>query len=452
VILGLLLAFSAIVIVNNLDEVAATNRYVGGGGTPNYATITQALAASSSGDIIYVNSALSYTENVNVNVDVTIEATGGMATITPQTENPIFTISTTGVTIKNFNINGQNQAGVDGIYSSTTGGEEGQEVLIENCNIYNCVNGVQFGTPAINTAYHTVTDCNIYDNSNDGVLIYAVNAGNHQIELSSIYNNGNHGIEINGDDNTVFGCNIYTNTNDGIHIFGDTNTVTGDDDGSDDTYIYSNGDDGIDIDGDDNSVIEDCFIHNNTDEGINLYDSHSAYMDECEIVFNGGNGIYMEFCDDYDISDSYFTWNSDDAIKLKYCDNDPEDANVPNIINCDFGEGYTAIHFLTCQFGSTGYEVDSCNFYDRSISIKVEGSSDVDIYSGKIEDCTYGIYAQLDSSNNESTGTITDVDLSGYPTMYASGSSTVFSEYGDMVDGTDYCSTTSGGAIWNDYD
>ncbi len=416
IVLGLLIALSTIVIVNSMDQVsAATTRYVGGGGVPNYATITQALAASSSGDTIYVNAGQSYSENVIVNVDVTIEATGGMALITPQTQSPIFTVTVPGVTIKNFIIHGQNQSYVDGVYSTTTGGEEGQEVIVENCIIQYCVNGVQFGYPAWNTAWHKVTDCNIHENSDDGILIYAEeDTGYHQIELSSIHDNGNHGIEIIGDYNTVYGCNIFSNTNDGINIFGDTNAITGDDSGTDDTYIFMNGDDGIDIDGDLNSVIDDCFIHNNTDEGINLYDSDYALIDECEIVYNGGDGIKMENCDDADVTWSYFTWNSYCAIRMTNCDD-------PYIGQCDFGEGYTAIHFITCTGGSSGYDVDGCEFYDRSIAIKVEGSTSIKIYGGKINDCTYGIYAICDSSNNESTGTITGTTLSGNPTIYLRG-------------------------------
>ena len=416
--LGLLIVISTFVIVNSLDFVAATDRYVGGGGVPNYPTISAAVSAASSGDTILVNPIATYVDNVVINKALTIMGNGGNADIVPASGSPVFTISVPRVTIKYFNIDGQDTANVDGIYSTAVAGEENQEILIESCNIHNCVNGIHIGTPSIFPDWHHVKDCWIYENSLDGVLIYS-QSGYHLIELCTINNSDNHGIEINGDYNTVDGCEIYYNL-DGVHIFGDTNTITGDSSGSDDTYIYLNSDDGIEADGDYNSIIDDVFIHNNTGEGIYMFDSKEALISDCEIVYNGDNGIYLEESDDATISYSYFTENNDCAIKLEDCDG-------TYINNCDFSSGYIGVFFLRSS-RDPGYDTDCCDFYDLYIAVKIEGSTNVDVHGtsnyGEHNDmlgCTYGIYAICDSSNNPSTGIIENYDITDNTIIYLRG-------------------------------
>jgi parallel beta-helix repeat protein len=298
VILGLLLAFSAIVIVNNLDEVAATNRYVGGGGTPNYATITQALAASSSGDTIYVAYG---TYNENIDIQISINIVGVMSgpnrpVISSSNNNdPIIDIINTdiNVIIRNFEIDGNGGNSVAGIRSSITPADT-LGVEIDNCVIHG-MSGTGSGIKLYNNANsHWIHDCNIYSNYN--------------------------GITMNNSDsNLVEDCVIHNNQNDGIYVYGDENDF-------EDNTINDNGYCGIEL-----YDSWDCLIassyYGNTEIYDNEYGIYASYCDDltvigsanvdylCQVLVhnNTNRGISTTYCDDLQVSYTSTNDNGDDT-------------------------------------------------------------------------------------------------------------------------------------------
>jgi len=257
--ISLILILSFIVIVTSMKEVSATDRYVGGGGTPNYANINAAISASSSGDNIYVAYG-SYSENVVVNVAVNIYGVmsgSDRPAITGSGSSPVFDITVNGgVKIVDFEIYGT-ESNIAGIRSSDDPNQE-YGVEIDNCKIHG-FQGSGCGIKLRNGAnFHWIHDCMIYDNG-DGI---------HMVTGSSQVGNQNCLIEDN---------EIYSNSDEGVYNEGDYNWF------------------------------EDNVIHNNAGNGIEMYYSDDCWISTtyygpsiCEIYSND-YGVYADHSDDLTI-------------------------------------------------------------------------------------------------------------------------------------------------------
>ena len=303
--LGLIIAFSTIVIVNSFEEVSAVmDRYVGGGGTPNYATITQALAASSSGDTIYVAYG-TYNENIVIQISINIIGvmSGPNRPIISGTNNnnPIIDIGTNNieVNISNMEIDGASGNLVAGIRSSITT-MDNHDVVIINCMIHG-MTGYGSGILLNNAYSHWIYDCNIFDNY--------------------------YGVYIDSSDSNLINfCDIHNNEYDGIYVYGDDNTI-------DSNMIYDNGFCGVEL-----YYSDDCTIGSYSEIYENEYGIYAYECDDFTIVGtadedhlyqvfvhnNTYNGIVLDYCDNLQISYTSTDDNGDDfrdGLVTYYCDN-----------------------------------------------------------------------------------------------------------------------------------
>ena len=427
--IGMVILLTAFTLAVIPDSVSARTWTVNSNGGGDFTTISSAVAASTTGDIIQVQPGSGYSENVNVNVAVTIIGVGGRPNVSPQSQNsPVFYVTSTGVTIEHLEIDGQNAPSVDGIKSVATAGE-GNSVYFKDLIIYYCAYGVWIGP--LSGTYPTcnyVENSTIYENSLDGVKIVShpnpsteSQKGYHHVRECSIYDNNQNGVYISGDWNTIrnpdFHDNlrgvfidgdwnnligvtgiegssheIYDNIREGVHAVGDDLLIESYDD---DLEIYSNGVtgyDGLYLDGDD-ATIEDCYVYQNGGNGIQLYTCNYCDVQHMNTYQNGGSGVYF--------------YNSDNNDLLNV---DSDDDTYGMFLNL-----------------SDSNEIEGCDFYYLDIAIKSVGSQDND-YFGYIQDdvlgyinyCVEAINATYFGTTN-STGRIKNYDINSGTGIYIEG-------------------------------
>ena len=407
--------------------VAEGNEYtVDSSGGKDYLTITAAVGAASNGDTIFVYPGNGYTENVAVAKRLIIQGTSGTPVVQPNSATPVFSVSSCGVTIKNLEIDGQNTEGVDGIFSTAVGVEGTGPVNFEDLEIYDCDSGIwlQDDGQGNYPRWHTIDNCDIHDNSLDGIHIIAEsnpsqgNEANNGVEDCDLYQNDHRGVLILGDF-----CYVKTTTaryNEyGISISGNNNNILGD--GSDTTtLVYNNTKDGVRIIGNENNMQNGFEIYNNgisnNDNGIYLSgDSNTitgtSWTTE-DIHDNGGNGIYLTYlCDDNTISYCDINDNDESGIHHDWC-------NDNYISHCDFNGGDIGVSFIR-GFRDSSDDLYYCDFYNLDTAVYLEGSLNVNINGvdqSDINGCTYAInaicyYDDEGPTYYESGGTITEYDI-----------------------------------------
>jgi len=197
------------------------------------------------------------------------------------------------IIVKDLNLKGVDKKPVGGVYFRghwNTGGANGERLLVENCEISHCYNGVrclEFST-AIDTV--TIRNCHIYDISEDGVFIKMC------------------------DNVTVEGCDIHDVNTDfwtqgptQQQAPGDCVQLSGD---CDNFKIYNN------IMDRRSSGLKFCFIHNSSDAGP----QPRPFGQSGEIIGNtfyppydqegiesAGGAIYLRQGENVLIRDNYFS-------------------------------------------------------------------------------------------------------------------------------------------------
>lgn len=175
-----------------VHAITITVNQQGGG---DYLTISEGIAAASTGDVVQVYPGI-YVEAITIDITITLESWGGPEVTIIENLSTIITVlaGSNMSEIRGFMLRESNN---QGIYSSSNGG---------TCEVYNCI---------------------IKDNSNVGIYTY-----NKQINvINSIIKNNSHGIHMrgNGADGIIANCVIIDNNGSGIWV----------DDGADPT-IYNN--------------------------------------------------------------------------------------------------------------------------------------------------------------------------------------------------------------------
>jgi parallel beta-helix repeat protein len=270
--------------INPANDSKPMNRgnwlYVGGSGPGNYTTIQSAIDAASPGDTVFVYSG-TYYENVGVDKTINligenknttiIDASGGV--------NAIVIESCSNVLIENFSV--KNAAGSH---------PNGNGIIILSSN---------------NCDYNTISNCLVYDNDNDGVLIYPSKlkyADYNTIINCDIYNSGRIGIEItaydgpfHADYNRILNSKIHNNYITGTlistSIYCLYSTIS-------DCEFYGNGasaiyaSSGVYVDGFGSQILNSSF-YNNNGNGIWVYNTDDATITNCTSYNNLNCGIYV---------------------------------------------------------------------------------------------------------------------------------------------------------------
>lgn len=211
---------------------------VGTGSGYNSSTINGGITLATAGDSVVVYPG-TYTENVALNkasINLTSSGTGTATIRASNTANPVITVSANNTIINGFTITGSS---TNGIQVNTN-----MYCTITNNNIYsNSQNGVNI---AGGTSRVIIDNNTIHENSGNAGSGYAnimINGGTNTISNNIIYNvngRGDDGIRIPGGTNTIYNNEIY-GCEDAIDVEGGLNTITS-------NILRNNREDGVNID------------------------------------------------------------------------------------------------------------------------------------------------------------------------------------------------------------
>ncbi|MBE0647584.1 MAG: hypothetical protein IH596_07365 [Bacteroidales bacterium] len=196
----------------------AINRYVGGGGTPNYSTIQLAIYSSGTGDSIYVAPG-TYWESIIIDRSVTLIGEGATINGDYYRPGPLVRINAPDVTIDGFEItHGRQGIVVNSIYSILG------NLQILNCTIHDqIIHGIHLATN-VTLASLSIKNTTVFAYGNTGLLFTGPELTNVLIENSSFGNpssSGSDGIEIRNQTTsigsfTMTGCSLSGNYGSGF--------------------------------------------------------------------------------------------------------------------------------------------------------------------------------------------------------------------------------------------
>ncbi|MDD3135923.1 MAG: NosD domain-containing protein, partial [Methanoregula sp.] len=171
-----------------------------------YATIQEAVTAASAGNTIVVSNG-SYTENVAINVSITIRSEHGNLTTTVTAASPtlpVFDVNANGVVVRGFTVRGPTNEHVAGIEIV---GFNDCLVTGNDCSL--CYNGIHIGETGMN---NTVTENYCHANTRRGISLRD-SAHDNLIILNTVEDNADAGICIKDTpyDNIVWLNNIIGN-------------------------------------------------------------------------------------------------------------------------------------------------------------------------------------------------------------------------------------------------
>jgi len=286
----------------------------------DYARIGDAVNAASPGDTIIVRDG-TYTENVDVNKQLTIKSENGSAYCIVQAANPedpydpVFEVTAHSVNIEGLTVQGTadyyDPPGPPvGIYLKNMG----------NCNISgNNISNNRYGVSLSDSDGNNIAGNNICSNywggialgryshwnniagnnilnNYDGICI-GYYSNNNEISGNNISNNNGYGLHL-GSDSNISGNNISNNNGYGIYLGyrSENNGISG-------NSISNNNDGGIYLYGSENNEISGNNISNNNGDGIKLRDSrnniisviHSQMMVFSFVNHPFGNGIKITY-------------------------------------------------------------------------------------------------------------------------------------------------------------
>jgi len=299
------------VIANATTYYVATN----GSNTSPYdtwakaaASIQTAVNAASNGDIIIVGSsdghgAGTYTENVNVNNQLTIQSENGNSTTTivaASLSDHVFEVTDDNVTINGFSIYGATGAGKAGIYLAS----------LNNCTIENNRCGWD-GTHNNNRGiYLASSDSSTITNNitsyNTGEGIYLSSSNSNNLTSNTVNNNSSDGISLSSSSsNTLTSNTANDNSFDGIRLVpsSNSNTITN-------NMATANGNNGfLIVASSDNNLTGNTANNNSATNGIYLVSSSNNTLNNNTANSNVGNGIRLESCTGNELDSNTVTHN-----------------------------------------------------------------------------------------------------------------------------------------------
>ncbi len=224
--------------------------YVDDNGGANYATIQQAIDNASDGDTVFVFNGIYY-ENVVVNKIINLIGEDKNTTI------------------------------IDGNGTGDVVNVTADWVNISEFNIINGSNGI-----FISSGNNTISNCNISNNSNSGIMLNHSN--NNTIVDNDISSNGV-GIRVsNSSSNNISNCSIFDNMDDGINLTNSANNTLIN------NLLWRNADGMMIFSSSDNNEI----INNN--------------------ISNNGFGLYLYYAEENEIFRNNISSNADDGISITY--------------------------------------------------------------------------------------------------------------------------------------
>ncbi|MDZ7860391.1 MAG: NosD domain-containing protein [Candidatus Krumholzibacteriota bacterium] len=320
------------VIANATTYYVATN----GSNTSPYdtwakaaASIQTAVNAASNDDIIIVGSsdgygAGTYTENVDVNKQLTIQSENGNSTteiIASNTNDHVFYVTADSVTIEGFSIYGA--TGVDRAGICLTS--------VTNCTIENNRCGWDF----THTNYYGIylsgsSNCTINNNTasyNNGVGIYMNTSSEDTLTANIASNNSGDGISLYSSSSNTLNSNTANNNSfDGIRLVPSSNSNT-----LNNNTATGNGNNGfLIVESSDNNLTGNTANSNTASHGIYLVSSsNNNTLNSNTADSNMSNGIRLENCSGNNLDGNSVTHN-EFGVFLTSSSNNTITSNIMN--------------------------------------------------------------------------------------------------------------------------
>jgi len=275
VVVGLLVVLVGLLaLVSVVDECSATDIIVDTGGNGDYLTIQEGIDNSSNGDTVFVWAG-TYSENVELNVSISLVGNGSSSTIIDDgSVGAVLNISSSWCNVTGFNITASNSNGIN--------------ISVDNV---------------------TISDTVVYSNDGHGLYIF----GNHtDVRYCDIFSNILNGVYVDGDFASFLWCNISSNDKTGIgntggliitpNLIMSWCNISGNEQGG---YLFG-----------DNMHISNCSFSSHLVSGIHIGGDYITIRD-CNISSNGGNGIVIASTSKYtSIINNIFNTNTQSGINM----------------------------------------------------------------------------------------------------------------------------------------
>ncbi len=333
-------------------------------------SIQTAIDAASDSDTIMVGSSDgygtgTYTENIIVNKEVTIESENGYATTTviaSSANSHVFEVTSDDVTITGFSIYGATGSARSAVYCDT----------VDNCTVQNSRCGWD-GSYKNYRGIHLVssTNCTITNTTtsyNDAEGIFLASSTGATLTSNTASNNSGDGITLDtSSSNTLTGNTANSNTYDGIRLepTSNDNTLTN-------NTASSNGNNGILIAASTGNELTGNTTNSNVaTHGIILTSSsNNNTLDNNTADYNEGNGIRLEnSCSGNTLTSNTVTHN-EFGIFLSDSSNNTIDSNIMNDNDGRWdGDGIMlwGSHYNTISNNTANNDPgDGIEFYDAS--------------------------------------------------------------------------------------
>ena len=266
-----------------------------------FATIQHGLNTASEGDTVLVADG-TYTENLEVNEQVTIQSENGNSTTTVVASNSndhVFEVTSNNVTINGFSI-----------YGATGGGRAGICLTsVTNCTIENNRCGWDVTHKNWYGIYmNSSTNCTINNNTTsysigEGILL--ASSGSNTLTSNIANNSDVDGISLNNSStNTLDDNTANSNTYDGIRLVPSCNN----NELNNNTASY-NGDSGFNLQVSSDNNLTSNIANNNGLRGFSLSTSSNNNTLTSNTADYNGNGISLDSCSGNDLDSNTVTHN-----------------------------------------------------------------------------------------------------------------------------------------------
>lgn len=312
---------------NTATATASSVIVVSAEGSGDYASVTAALNAASSGARLLVRRGV-YRESVVINKQIEIVGDGARQDIIIESADAsCMLMQTNEAQVRGLTLRGL--AGTDKTNAGFFAVDIPQgRLTIENCDItsasLSCVGihneltdpiirrcsihaGADSGVYIFNAAGGTMEECDIYDNRNVGVAvtegakpdirrcrihdgkhagIVFWNGGAGSVEECEIFGNAKADVGINDEGNPVFRhCRIYGGNDLGVFVHDNGRGTL------ENCDIYGHAEPEVAITGGGNLVVRGCKIHDGRQSGVFIRDEGRALVERCDIYRNADAGV-----------------------------------------------------------------------------------------------------------------------------------------------------------------